>query len=115
VISALRARRLDIAAQLHDTEKKVSKLRAALANLDAAMILLTPDHPDGIPKRRDYRRTKYFDRKELPRLALDALREAKGPVSLGATLPCTRYAPRVFLRARRKPLWGCCFRSCVTS
>jgi hypothetical protein len=83
VISALRARRLDIAAQLHDTEKKVSKLRAALANLDAAMILLTPDHPDGIPKRRDYRRTKYFDRKELPRLALDALREAKGPVSLG--------------------------------
>ena len=47
------------------------------------MILLTPDHPDGIPKRRDYRRTNYFAPKELPRLTLDALREAKEPVSLG--------------------------------
>ena len=82
-MKALRARRLDIAGQVHDTERKLAKLRAALANLDAAMILLTPDHPEGIPPRRDYRRTKYFARNELPRLVLDALREAKGPLSLG--------------------------------
>jgi hypothetical protein len=77
VISALRASRLDIAAQLHDTEKKESKLRAVLANLDAVMVLLTPDHPDGIPKRRDYRRAKYFSRRGLARLTLDALPERR--------------------------------------
>lgn len=83
MLKAIRVRRVDIAGQVHDTEKKLAKLRAALASLDAAMILLTPDHPDGIPARRDYRRTKYFGRKELPRFVLDGLREAKGPLSLG--------------------------------
>lgn len=81
-IRALRARRLDIVSQVSDTEKKLAKLRAGLANLDAAIILLTPDHPDGIPPRREYRRATYFGRKELPRLVLDALREADGPLSL---------------------------------
>ena len=45
------------------------------------MALLTPDHPDAIPPRRGYRRTKYFARNELPRLALDALRKAGGPIA----------------------------------
>lgn len=71
VISALRAKRLEIAANVHDTEKKLAKLRASLANLDAAMNLLTPDHPDAIPPRRAYRRTKYFARNELARMALE--------------------------------------------
>jgi hypothetical protein len=45
VIAALRAKRLEIAAHVHDTEKKLAKLRSSLANLDAAMNLLTPGHP----------------------------------------------------------------------
>src|SRR5271170_2423894 len=83
VIAALRAKRLDLASHIHDTEKKLAKLRASLANLDAAINLLTPGHPDAIPPRRGYRRTKYFARNELPRLALDALRKATGPVTAG--------------------------------
>lgn len=83
VISALRAKRLEIAAHVHDTEKKLAKLRAALANLDAAMILLTPGHPDAIEPRKRYRRTKYFSRSELPRMVLDALRKAAGPIPAG--------------------------------
>jgi len=83
VISALRAKRLEIAAHVHDTEKKLVKLRASLANLDAAMNLLTPNHPDAVPPRRGYRRTKYFARNELPRLTLDALRKASGPITAG--------------------------------
>jgi hypothetical protein len=83
VISALRAKRLEIAAHVHDTEKKLAKLRASLANLDAAMSLLTPGHPDAVPPRRGYRRTKYFARNELPRLTLTALRKATGPITAG--------------------------------
>jgi hypothetical protein len=83
VMSALRAKRLEIAAHVHDTEKKLAKLRASLANLDAAMNLLTPGHPDAVPPRRGYRRTKYFARNELPRLILTALRNATGPITAG--------------------------------
>jgi hypothetical protein len=83
VISALCAKRLEIAAHVHDTEKKLAKLRASVANLDTAMNLLTPGHPDAVPPRRGYRRTKYFARNELPRLTLDALRKATGPITAG--------------------------------
>jgi len=83
VISALRAKRIEIAAHVHDTEKKLAKLRASLANLDAAMNLLTPGHPDAVPPRRGYRRTKYFARNELPRLTLTVLRMATGPITAG--------------------------------
>lgn len=81
VISALRAKRVEIAAHVHDTEKKLAKLRASLANLDAAMNLLTPGHPDAVAPRRPYKRTKYFSRKELPRLIMDALRKGAGPLT----------------------------------
>ncbi len=60
VILALRAERLEIAAHVYDIEKKLAKLRNSLANLDAAMNLLMPGHPDAEPPRRGYRRTKYF-------------------------------------------------------
>ena len=83
VISAPRAKRLEIAAHVHDTEKKLAKLRASLANLDAAMNLLTPGHPDAVPPRRGYRRTKYFAWNELPRLTLGALRNAIQPITAG--------------------------------
>jgi len=47
------------------------------------MKLLTPGHPDAVPPRRGYRRTKYFARNELPRLTLDTLRKATGPITTG--------------------------------
>jgi hypothetical protein len=80
VLTVLRAKRADIAEQVHEAEKKLTKLRAALANLDAAMAILTPDHPEHIPSRRR-NRTGYFSRNELPRLVRDALRQAGKPLT----------------------------------
>ena len=80
VVSAIKAKRLEIAAQVQDAERKLAKLRAALANLDAAAVLLIPGHPEGIPKRQRYQPSRYFSKNELPRLVLEALRKAPGPL-----------------------------------
>lgn len=37
VLAVLRAKRTESAGQVHDTEKKLAKLRGALANLDASL------------------------------------------------------------------------------
>ncbi len=79
VLTVLRAKREQIAGQVHDTEAKLAKLRAALANLDAAMNILTPDHPDFIPARK--RQSGYFKRSELPRIVRAAFRDAGKPLS----------------------------------
>jgi hypothetical protein len=80
VITVLKAKRSEISSQVTEIEKKLARLRAALANLDAAMNILTPDHPDHIPGRRRLK-TNYFARNELPRLVRDALRQAGKPLS----------------------------------
>jgi hypothetical protein len=80
VVSAIKAKRVEIAAQVQDAERKLAKLRAALANLDAAAVLLIPGHPEGIPSRQRYQPSKYFGRNELPRLILEGLRTAPGPL-----------------------------------
>src|ERR1017187_9818333 len=80
VLTVLRAKRNDVSEQVKVAEKKLTTLRAALANLDAAMAILTPDHPEHIPNRKKYR-TGYFGRNELPRLVRGALREASAPMS----------------------------------
>lgn len=81
VLTVLRSKRSEIAEQVHDTEKKLAKLRAALANLDAAMGILSPDHPGHIPDRK--RRTRYFGHNELARLVRETLRDAGKPLSAG--------------------------------
>lgn len=80
VLTVLRAKRSEISSQVTEIEKKLARLRAALANLDAAMNILTPEHPDHIPGKRRLR-TNYFARNELPRLIRDALRQASKPLS----------------------------------
>src|ERR1700676_3856349 len=80
VLTVLRDKRTDIAAQVNDAEKRLTKLRCALANLDAAMAILSPDHLDHIPSRGQ-RRAHYFHKNELPRLVRSALREAEKPLS----------------------------------
>jgi len=75
-IKALREKRRQIADHIHDLEKKIARQRAHLANLDAAMRLLEPNHPDAVPAKRPYRRTRYFGRNELSRLVMDTMRTA---------------------------------------
>jgi len=82
-IAALRKRREEIAEQTREAEKRVTRLRGALANLDAAIAILTPDHADYVAPQRRYRRTPYFKRGELSRLVRDALREAGKPLAAG--------------------------------
>jgi hypothetical protein len=81
VLTVLRAKRDAISEQVHDTEKKLAKLRAGLANLDAAIGILSPDHPDYIAPRKPKKR--YFGHNELARLVREALRDATRPLSAG--------------------------------
>jgi hypothetical protein len=82
VISALRLKRAEISGHIHDLEKRISRQRANLANLDATIKLFSPGtNPDAIPPKRAYRRTRYFANNELSRLTQDALRTAPGPLT----------------------------------
>ena len=82
VISALRTKRAEISGHIHDLDKRVARMRANLANIDAAIRLLSPGiDPDAIPPKRTYRRTKYFARNELARIGLDVLRKAREPLA----------------------------------
>jgi hypothetical protein len=79
VISALRAKRAEVSGSIHDLEKKVKRMRANLAHIDATIRVFAPDlNPDSIPPKRRYRRTRYFAHAELSRRCLDALRAANG-------------------------------------
>lgn len=82
ILTVLRAKRSEISSQVTEIEKKLARLRAALANLDAAMNILTPDHPDHIPDKRRLR-TNYFALGELSRLIRETLRDASKPLSAG--------------------------------
>src|SRR5664279_4789977 len=82
VIPVLRDKRAEISGQIVELEAKIGRLRADLANLDAAIRLLTPGaEPGAILPKRAYKRTKYFARNELSRLALDIMRKAQGPLA----------------------------------
>jgi hypothetical protein len=82
VVSALRLKRAEISGHIHELEKRIGRQRANLANLDATIKLFSPGtNPDSIPPKRSYRRTRYFARNELSRLAQDALRTASGPLT----------------------------------
>lgn len=81
VLTVLRAKRDAISEQVHDTEKKLAKLRAGLANLDAAIGILSPDHPEFIAPTKP--RKRYFGHNELARLVREALRDAAKPLSAG--------------------------------
>ena len=82
-IAVLRKRREEITGQVHDAEKRVTTLRAALANLDAAIAILTPEHPDYVALRRHYARTAHFKRGELSGLVREAVRDAGKPLAAG--------------------------------
>jgi hypothetical protein len=84
VVSALRSRRLEIVAPVHDTEKELANLRASLTNLDTAMNLLMLGQPDKIPPQCGYRRSKYFAGNELARLTWADLHKATGANTAGA-------------------------------
>jgi hypothetical protein len=84
VISALREKRALIAGIIEKLECKLEQHRADLTHIDGVLRLFQPDRdPDDIRPKRTYRRTRYFARNELARLAMEALRDAHSkPLSI---------------------------------
>jgi hypothetical protein len=82
IVSALLAKRAEIAGHVHDLEKKVKNYRARLAHIDETIRIFSPNtDPHAIPAKRAYRRAGYFSRGEFARLCVDALRRADSPLT----------------------------------
>lgn len=83
VISALIAKRVELAGIIAELEQQLAQYRADLTHIDAALRLFGSQiDPESIRPKRRYRRTRYFARNELSRLCLDVLREAEGELIL---------------------------------
>jgi hypothetical protein len=80
-LQKLRAQRIRIHRQLDKLEPLLAGYRAKLAGVEARIQELAPELP--LPTRhRTYQPNPYFDRGELPRVALAVLREAGGALPI---------------------------------
>ncbi|MGH7041891.1 MAG: hypothetical protein ACREFY_07145 [Acetobacteraceae bacterium] len=76
----LRRKRARIAGEIEATERKLTPLREALAQVDAVLRLFAPaSNPELIPAIRPAARCLFFRHGEQMRLCVVALREAGGP------------------------------------
>jgi hypothetical protein len=67
IIPVLRTKRAEIGGHILELEKRIARLGADLANIDAAIRILSPGmEPVAIPPQRAYKRTQYFARNEWP-------------------------------------------------
>lgn len=84
VISGLKNKRARIAGEIAQTQQLLDQRRAELAQIDAVIRMFTPDcNPDMIPPiRPSGRQDLFFSYRELPRMCLNILRAAKGPMRL---------------------------------
>ena len=81
VVSALVAKRSEVAGLIADLERKTAQQRADLVHVDAVLRLYAPElEPDGIPFRVVRRRNGWFKSGELVRMVLDTLRVAPAPM-----------------------------------
>jgi hypothetical protein len=81
VVSALMAKRSEVAGLIADLERKTAQQRADLVHVDAVLRLYAPElGPDCIPSRAVRRRNGWFQPGELVRMVLDILRVAPAPM-----------------------------------
>jgi hypothetical protein len=81
VVSALVAKRSEVAGMIADLERQAAQQRADLVHVDAVLRLYAPDlELDGIPSRAVRRRNGWFKPGELIRTVLDILRVAPAPM-----------------------------------
>ena len=79
ILADLRSKRSRVHRALDRLEPMVADYRAKLAGLEAAIQVIAPElqlHP------RRYKPNPVFARNELPRLALDVMRQAAGPIAV---------------------------------
>lgn len=114
-LTKLRRARARVHRQLDKLEPMVQGYRDKLADITSWIQVLAPEL--NLPPRR-YRPNPVFERQELPRLAMDIMREANGPLSVkeisiralavkGVTLPDIRTLKAVRKRlAQTMAIWG---------
>lgn len=79
VVSALIDKRAEIAGQILEAERHITRLRADLAHVDASLRMFDPEiRPSDIRPRVPRSRMTNFKRSEMTRLCRDILRDAKG-------------------------------------
>jgi hypothetical protein len=83
VITGLKTKRARIAGEIIQHQEIVAHRTKELLAIDAVIRLFSPDcDPDMIAPIRPASRGLFFQYRELPRLCLDLLRRAKGPITL---------------------------------
>jgi len=81
VVSALANKRAEIAGMIARTQQQLGQFRADLVHLDATIRLFAPAmEPETIPAKRIRQSDPWFERGELSRRVLDALRRAGAPI-----------------------------------
>src|SRR5271163_1743750 len=81
VVSALANKRVEIAGMIARTQQQLGQFRADLVHLDATIRLFAPTmEPETIPAKRIRQSDPWFERGELSRGVLDALRRAGTPI-----------------------------------
>jgi hypothetical protein len=98
VVSALMAKRSEVAGAIADLERRAAQQRADLVHVDAVLRLYAPElQPDSIPSRVVRRRNGWFKPGELVRMVLDILRVAPAP------MPTREIAAAVMVRRGLDP------------
>lgn len=81
VITALRAKRAEMAGEIRELERRARYYRGKLAHLDETIRLFDADlDPSTIPARRPHRKGGYFNAGELSRFVQEYLRDHPEPV-----------------------------------
>lgn len=81
VVSALVSKRAEIAGMIARTQQQLGQFRADLVHVDATIRLFAPAVvPETIPAKRIRQSDLLFERGELSRRVLDALRRAGEPI-----------------------------------
>jgi hypothetical protein len=85
IVAGLIAKRAELAGVIVDLQRQIDQHRADLAHIDGVLRILASDiDPEAIKPKRPYRRSMYFEGRELSRLILAALRTAAEPLSVDA-------------------------------
>jgi hypothetical protein len=82
VVSALVAKRAELAGEIEDLERQADQLRADLLHIDAAIRIFAPEYrPNEIRPKAKRRKGEWFARGEMMRLVLETLRKNSDPVT----------------------------------
>jgi hypothetical protein len=81
VVSALVAKRSEIAGIIADLDKRIARHRADLGHVDAVLRLYGEAKPEAIQPKRVMQRNNWFSPGECARLVYDTLRPAEQPLT----------------------------------